>query len=70
MEPVFQIDLHKRDEKLLRLIREFFGGVGTFNNANDCFSFRVHSLNSIIAKVVPHFDNYPLRTQKQADYLL
>lgn len=33
-------------------------------------SFRVTSLKDIVNVIFPHFDKYPLITQKRADYLL
>ncbi len=32
--------------------------------------FRVSALKDIINIVIPHFDNYPLLTQKSSDYFL
>ena len=37
---------------------------------NNCRDFIIGSLDQILTKVIPHFDNYPLKTQKYADYLL
>lgn len=34
------------------------------------YAFRVTSLKEILAYILPHFDTYPLITQKKADYLL
>jgi hypothetical protein len=33
-------------------------------------AFRVTSPKQILEKIIPHFDNYKLITQKQADYFL
>ena len=71
VQPVFQIKLHKKDEELLNLIMSYFGSVGTVSVADkDCLSFTVSSLEPILARIIPHFDKYPLITQKSADYLL
>jgi len=37
---------------------------------NDCCDFTVSSLHQIITVILPHFDKYPLITQKQDYYLL
>ena len=37
---------------------------------NGCCDFTVRSLDQIINVILPHFDKYPLKTQKLADYLL
>ncbi len=36
----------------------------------DCVEYRVTSLEQITSVIIPHFDKYPLVTQKRADYLL
>jgi len=69
--PTFVINLHKKDVELLKLIQSYFGGVGRIGKErNGCCDFTVGSLDQILAKIVPHFDKYPLKTQKFSDYLL
>ena len=72
IEPSFEISLHLRDLDLLNLVRKYFGNISKVridNNKPMCH-FSVGSLNDIISKILPHFYNYPLLTQKRADYLL
>jgi hypothetical protein len=80
----FTINLHKRDENLLNLIKNYFGDVGTIGYSRGCCVLKVRSLNSIVTKIIPrglpassrfsggrsHFDKYPLVTEKRADYFL
>lgn len=48
-----------------------FAGVGRIiKERNGCIDFTISSLNQIITQVIPHFDKYPMITQKRADYLL
>jgi hypothetical protein len=55
----------------LKLIQTYFGGVGRISKErNGCIDFTVSSINQIFTQVIPHFDKYPLITQKNADYLL
>ena len=62
--------LHKKDVELLKLIQSYFGGAGRIGKErNGCCDFTVSSLDQILAKVIPHFDKYPLKSQKFADYL-
>nr|QYB19419.1 LAGLIDADG endonuclease [Monilinia fructicola]QYB19480.1 LAGLIDADG endonuclease [Monilinia fructicola]QYB19542.1 LAGLIDADG endonuclease [Monilinia fructicola]QYB19604.1 LAGLIDADG endonuclease [Monilinia fructicola]QYB19667.1 LAGLIDADG endonuclease [Monilinia fructicola] len=70
--PLFQIGLHLKDELLLNNIREYFGEIGTlvYNKDKDVIFFKVQSLKQILTVIIPHFDKYPLITQKRADYLL
>jgi hypothetical protein len=37
---------------------------------NGCCDFTIGSLDQILNKVIPHFDKYPLKTKKYADYIL
>ena len=70
MSPEFRIDLHSRDLFLIRKIQSFFG-VGTINQyeSKNSVVYSVQSLRDIINVIIPHFDKYPLITQKKADYL-
>ena len=71
LEPAFIINLHKKDVELLKLIQSYFGGAGRIGKErNGCCDFTVSSLAQILAVVIPHFDKYPLKSQKLADYLL
>uniref|UniRef100_UPI0021158EFD hypothetical protein n=1 Tax=Aspergillus sclerotioniger TaxID=319627 RepID=UPI0021158EFD len=71
LEANFIINLHKKDVGLLKFIQAYLGGVGRIGKErNGCCDFTVGSLSQILAKIVPHFDNYPLKTHKRADYLL
>jgi hypothetical protein len=69
--PLFQIGVHKKDEELLKEIKEVgFKGIGSITYNKDMAFFKVQSLKDILTVVIPHFDKYPLMTQKRADYLL
>jgi hypothetical protein len=71
VEIVFQIALHKKDFELLKLIQIYFDGVGSIEKSSESMlAFRVISLESILNKIIPHFNKYSLKTNKQADYLL
>ena len=71
MSPEFRIDLHNRDLFLIRKLQSFFG-VGTINlyESKNLVVYSVQSIRDIINVIIPHFDKYPLITQKRADYLL
>jgi hypothetical protein len=74
LAPVFQIALHNKDLELLKLIKDYFGGVGVIviskNPKYQMCALKISSPEQIILKIFPHFYNYPLITQKRADYLL
>jgi len=65
----FQISLHVKDKAILNKIEAFFGGIGNNKEGKNKWTFVVSSLKDI-QKIVEHFDNYPLITQKYGDYLL
>jgi hypothetical protein len=68
--PLFQIGLHKKDVQLLKDIKSYLGGIGSLSYSKDLVCLKVQSLKQILAVIIPHFDKYPLITQKLADYLL
>ena len=68
---VFTIGLHSRDLALLLRIKSFFGcGIIIKNDGQNEVSFRVNSLQDLTNIIIPHFSNYPLYTQKAADFML
>lgn len=68
----FSIGLHIKDLPLLKLIQEFFGGIGhiTVDAKKDRAEFRVSSLEELVGVIFPHFNSYGLITKKQADFLI
>jgi len=68
----FQIELNQQDLSLLKILQEFFGGVGRIikNKTNNSFIYRVTKLSDLINVIFPHFEKYPLLTQKGADLFL
>lgn len=71
VQPEFNISLHLKDLILLRQLHLFFG-VGTVHSdeAKNMAYYRVASLRDIANIIIPHFNQYPLITQKKADFLL
>jgi hypothetical protein len=70
--PVFTISLNSRDRVLLEKIQSFFGGIGniTIRKKDNSVYFTVKSVKDIVNVIIPHFDKYPLLTEKQADFEL
>jgi hypothetical protein len=68
---IFSITQHKRDLALLQQIQAYFGGIGSIpKHGQDTYSYVVTSIKQISDFIIPHFDKYPLMTQKLSDYLL
>lgn len=70
VEGVFQIKLHRKDIKLLEAVRDYFGVGEIIKDREDSIVYIVRSIKYIHNIILPHFDKYPLKTQKYADYLL
>lgn len=52
-------------------LKDFFGeNIGKIVISKDTCTYRVDKLNDILGVIIPHFDKYPLVTQKLADYIL
>ncbi|SRR5260221_7099531 len=67
----FQIGLHKKDFALLELIKNSFNGVGNIDKqGKDILQYRVSSLKDLTSVIIPHFDKFPLITQKFVDFIL
>jgi hypothetical protein len=63
--------MHRKDLTLLKFIQDYFGGIGSIvKPSEDMCAYRVSSPEQIFKHILPHFDKFPLITQKRADYLL
>lgn len=72
VQPRVQIKMHERDRSLILQIQEYFGGIGQVSKPNKNFTveLRVTTIKDLTNVIIPHFDNYPLLTQKYSDYTL
>lgn len=71
VQPVFAMELNIRDSELIKRIQSYFGvGILVINKAKNSISFSVQSVKDLNNVIIPHFDKYPLLTQKRADFLL
>ena len=69
VRPSFQIKVHSRDNLLLMRIKDYLGGIGNIYTNTKESKLAVRSLDEIL-KIISHFDNYPLITQKKSDFIL
>lgn len=62
----------KKDRRVFRTNSSFFFcGVGSITYASgNTLHYRIASLHDLINVVLPHFDKYPLNSQKRADFIL
>lgn len=63
--------MSKKDSQLLKSIQAYFGGIGSISISRNLEweAFRVTSIEGLRI-INNHLNKYPLKTQKQADYLL
>lgn len=63
--------MHKKDLKLLESIKSFFG-VGNIHlsTKRDVVAYAVPGVKDLVNVIIPHFNKYPLITQKNADFEL
>lgn len=70
----FSIALHIKDIELIKQLKLFFDNAGSMSiytqNGREYVSYKITSLKDIVRLIIPHFDNFPLHTQKGADYML
>lgn len=75
----FSITLRKKDEAVLEKIKAYFKSmvkdstndleIGVIYHSDETCCYRVKSVKQL-AKVIEHFDKYPLVTKKRRDYVL
>nr|YP_010963385.1 NADH dehydrogenase subunit 2 [Raffaelea arxii]WNK75974.1 NADH dehydrogenase subunit 2 [Raffaelea arxii] len=68
VQPVFQIELHKKDLNLLKKIKAYFDVGEIYFKESSC-NFKVQSLKGVKV-IINHFEKYPLFTKKREDFLL
>lgn len=70
VETLFIIGLDKKDLNLLILLKDYFKGAGNISYGQTSVRYTVGSIKDLVNVIIPHFINYPLITQKKADFLL
>ena len=69
VRPSFSIGQNKRNLKILELIRDYFGcGAIRFSKKDQCYKYEVRSIGDLRKKIIPHFQKYPLKTDKKNDF--
>lgn len=71
VQPSFSIGLHGREIIWLNYIQSFFQvGNITIRKSGGSAHYYVRGIKDLTNVIIPHFDKYPLLTQKHADFLL
>ena len=70
IDPAVQTYQHKDSVKVLERIRIFFrcGTIRPKGPNSDVLTYSVESRKTIIEKIIPHFLQYPLQSQKRKDF--
>lgn len=67
--PSFSISQHKRSKEILLKIKKYFGvGRIRFCKSDANYKYEVRSINDLTKVIIPHFQKYPLLTQKNRDF--
>src|SRR5262245_23034228 len=66
--PEFTVVQHERDVQLLHALREFFGCGVVRTNHGDRMAFRVRGKDDLLQRVIPFFQEHPLRSKKRLDF--
>ena len=69
VKPIFSIALHNKDITILEAIQRTFKVGKIYKHGINSMQYRVSSLKDLQV-ILEHFDQYPLITKKQEDYLL
>jgi hypothetical protein len=66
----FELALNVKDRLLLDLLQETMGNIGNiyYNPQDDTYKYKVSNIEGLNNFVIPHFQKYPLLTQKKVDF--
>ena len=72
MRAAFDFGLHENDLPLLLAIQKYFKGVGNIitDSKKKVVYFQVRNLEALTNVIIPHFNTYPLLTNKRKDFIL
>jgi LAGLIDADG endonuclease len=69
VRPSFSVSQNADRAEVLEAIREYFGCGGFRPDRSDkTLKYEVRDLASLLAKVIPHFERYPLISSKRRDF--
>ena len=69
VRPSFMVAQNKRSLKILQEIQSYFGCGGLrFVNSDQTYKYEVRKIGDLMKKVIPHFQKFPLKTSKSADF--
>jgi hypothetical protein len=66
--PEFTVVQHERDVRLLFALKAFFGCGVVRSNHGDRMAFRVRGKEHLLQRIVPFFEEHPLKSKKRVDF--
>lgn len=66
--PEFTVVQHERDAKVLHALKAFFGCGVVRKNHDDRMAWRVRRREHLLQRIVPFFQEHPLKTGKRQDF--
>ena len=66
--PEFTVVQHERDVQLLHAIKSFFSCGVVRTNHGDRMAYRVRGQEHLLQRIVPFFEQHPLRSVKRIDF--
>ncbi|KAF2206146.1 hypothetical protein CERZMDRAFT_54139, partial [Cercospora zeae-maydis SCOH1-5] len=73
ISPSFSIELHKKDIAIVYMIKTFFNTgsiIERVRHGKPSAIYSVQSVKILYENIIPHFNKYPLLTQKKIDFIL
>lgn len=72
ISPVFQIGLNIKDKDIIYKIKSFFNEIGivSFDYENNKVYYTVNKIQDLNSIIIPHFQSYPLLSDKKIDFNL
>ena len=69
VRPSFSVSQNKNSRGILYQLREFFNcGYVRPSKRDNTYKYEVRKVGDLAQKIIPHFDKYPLRTEKQRNF--
>ena len=67
--PEFTVVQHERDTQVLHGLKAYFGCGVVRRNHGDRMAYRVRAQDHLLTRIIPFFEQHPLKTRKHVDFL-
>ena len=67
--PSFSVSQNAFSKEALESLQEFFKcGSIRYSSRDNCYKYEVRNIDDIMKRIIPHFEKYPLKTNKRKDF--